>query len=467
MFSSCTSRLALVTVAGALVLAVSAPGASAATSRYVAPAGTGTDCSSAKPCKLEDAVKASGAGDEVIVKPGNYILWQGLSTPTGITIHGIPGQQRPILQTFVAGGIYLQNSTLRYADVYQADQFGSAVTAKGSTIDQVNFKGGTSAECVVATRSSTIRNSVVIARSSDGSGVCADALQSSNTSIVRNVTAVVGTGLAIEATAIDSTAYVTLSVNNTIAKTDGGIGLYVAGAAGSHAKLTVSNTNYANYKRVGDFGTVFVDAGKNQGTLPLFVNPALDDYRQRAGSVTIDAGASLGQLGAYDIDGDPRSIGAPDIGADEFVFATGGGGPTPSPGGGTGGTGSGGSGSGGTSGFAGVKLVSTALTLKRGLVTVKLSCPAATAGRCTGRTKLTARRKRAGSSAVATVKLGRARFSIAAGGQKKLKVRVSRAGRRMFAHKRRLRGWAASAAHDAAGLSKTTSSRVTIRKGTR
>jgi hypothetical protein len=68
---------------------------------------------------------------------------------------------------------------------------------------------------------------------------------------------------------------------------------------------------------------------------------------------------------------------------------------------------------------------------------------------------------------VATVKLGRARFSIAAGGQKKLKVRVSRAGRRMFAHKRRLRGRAASAAHDAAGLSKTTSSRVTIRKGTR
>jgi hypothetical protein len=467
MFSSCTSRLALVTAVGAVVLASSAPGASAATSRYVAPNGTGSDCSSAKPCKLEDAVNASGAGDEVIVKPGNYLLWQGLSTPAPITIRGIPGQPRPILQTFVAGGIYLQDSTLRYADVYQVDQFGSALTAKGSTIDQVGFKGGTLAKCVVATQNSTIRNSLVISRSSDGSGICANALQSSNTTIVRNVTSVVYEGQAIEATAIDSTANVSVSVKNTIAKTDGGIGLYVAGALGSHAKLTVSNTNYADYKRDGDLGTVFADAGKNQGTPPSFVNPAAGDYRQKAGSVTIDAGGSDGLIGTYDLDGDPRSVGAPDIGADEFVPATPGGGPTPPPG--TGGGGAGGSGGGGTAtgGFAGVKLISTALTLKRGLVVVKLSCPAGTAGRCTGVTKLSARRKRTGSRAAATVKLGRARFSIAAGGRAKLKVRVSRPGRRLFAHRRRLRGRAASGAHDATGLSKTTSSRVTIRKGTR
>ena len=43
--------------------------------------------------------------------------------------------------------------------------------------------------------------------------------------------------------------------------------------------------------------------------------------------------------------------------------------------------------------------------MKRGFLTLKLSCPVATAGRCTGVTKLTARRKR----------VGRARFSIAAG----------------------------------------------------
>ena len=54
-------------------------------------------------------------------------------------------------------------------------------------------------------------------------------------------------------------------------------------------------------------------------------------------------------------------------------------------------------------GFGGVKLMSTRLTLKRGFVVVKLSCPAGTAGRCTGVTKLSARRKRTGSRAAATV----------------------------------------------------------------
>jgi hypothetical protein len=116
--------------------------------------------------------------------------------------------------------------------------------------------------------------------------------------------------------------------------------------------------------------------------------------------------------------------------------------------------------------FAGVKLVSTRLTLAGRFITVKLSCPAATAGRCTGKTKLTARHRRAGSRTAATVTLGRAGFSIAAGKQAKVKVRVTRAGRRLFSKTRRLRGRAANAAHDGAGLSKTTATAVTIRKGT-
>jgi hypothetical protein len=98
---------------------------------------------------------------------------------------------------------------------------------------------------------------------------------------------------------------------------------------------------------------------------------------------------------------------------------------------------------------------------------VKLICPAGTTGRCIGVTRLSTRRKRTSSRAAATVRLGRAGFSIAAGTQAKVKVRVSRAGRRLFTKTRRVRGRAASAAHDEAGLSKTTVAAVTIRKGTR
>jgi hypothetical protein len=116
-------------------------------------------------------------------------------------------------------------------------------------------------------------------------------------------------------------------------------------------------------------------------------------------------------------------------------------------------------------GFAGVKLISTMLVLKRRVIVVKLSCPAATVGSCAGVTKLSTRRPRTASRAARTVRLGRAGFSIAAGGQAKVRVPVSRAGRRLFAHTRRLRGKAATAAHDAGGLSKTTITRVSIRKG--
>lgn len=476
MFSSSRSRLALVTVAGAVVLAVSAPGASAATSRYVAPSGTGTDCSAAKPCNFEDAVKASGAGDEVVMTPGSYYQGNGLQSSAAISIHGVAGEPRPHIKLEFAS-LWLKNTTLRYVEVEQAHPTLAALSASESTIDQVVVKGPYFGDCALSVDNSTVRNSVVIARS-DGSAVCAYAFQSYNATMVRNVTAVAGDGVAIDVGAVDSTANVTVSVRNTIAKAAGGFGLYVEGALGSHAKLTASNTNYANYRRVGDFGTVFADAGSNQSTPPLFVDAAKGDYRQKAGSVTIDAGAVDGLIGSFDLDGDPRSIGAPDIGADEFVPPpppAGGQTPPPVPGGSGSGSGSGGSatgtGAGGTgtagSGFAGVKLVSTALTLRRGFVTVKLSCPAASAGRCTGSTNLSARRKRSGSRAAATVRLARGRFSVAAGSRTTLKLRVSPAGRRLFAHTHRLRGRAANSARDAAGLSKTTSTRVTIRKGTR
>ena len=63
--------------------------------------------------------------------------------------------------------------------------------------------------------------------------------------------------------------------------------------------------------------------------------------------------------------------------------------------------------------------------------------------------------------------LGRARFSIAAGTRATVKVRVSRAGRRLFARTSRLSGRAATAAQSAAGESKTTVAAVTIRRRSR
>ena len=48
-------------------------------------------------------------------------------------------------------------------------------------------------------------------------------------------------------------------------------------------------------------------------------DPLLDEtYHLQEGSTAIDAGAEAGV--DHDIDGDPRPLGAPDIGADEWLF---------------------------------------------------------------------------------------------------------------------------------------------------
>jgi hypothetical protein len=98
--------------------------------------------------------------------------------------------------------------------------------------------------------------------------------------------------------------------------------------------------------------------------------------------------------------------------------------------------------------------VSTRLIFKRRLIVLTLRCPAGTVGRCAGVTKLSARR----------VVLGRSGFSIPAGHRTNVKVRVSRAGRRLLARARRVTGKDANVARNGAGQSKATVARVTIRR---
>ena len=107
-------------------------------------------------------------------------------------------------------------------------------------------------------------------------------------------------------------------------------------------------------------------------------------------------------------------------------------------------------------GFAGVKLVSPRLALSGKFITLKLSCPAATVGGCSGRTRLAAKR----------LTLGKARFSIAAADRVRVRVRVTRAGLRRLHRVRRLHGRDVSAAHDGSGASKTSVTHVTIRRRT-
>jgi hypothetical protein len=438
-------------VLGAAVLA---PNATAVPQRYASPSGAGTACTSAAPCTITRAIKHATAGDEVIVEPGTYHLTEMLGTPPQTSIHGVAGKPRPRL-VFTGGGMtgmFLNaGSTLRYVELDQTVADRHALYAYEATVDQVIAKASYWYGTVYI--QGTMRNSVVLSSGANGRALMTDASGSVNEATYRNVTAVAtgSGGVAIDAVG-GQARNVTIHAINTIAQGGPGGADLQARTDSSGARATIEAT-HASYAVMSTSGThaEIVDVGGNQHLAPLFTDPAAGDYRQRAGSPTIGAGADSAANGTLDFEGDARAIGATDIGADEApappapVPATPAApGPSPAP------------------GFAGVALSSTRLTLTRGFVTLRLSCPAETAGPCSGSTRLTAAARRS----AARVRLGRASFSIAPGKQARVRVRVSRAGRRLVSRKRRLSARARNVAHDAAGVSRTTVAAVTIRKAT-
>jgi hypothetical protein len=470
MLTSRTLRLALLIVLGALAATASTvPPASAAAQRYAGPTGAGTACTSASPCSITQAIGGAMSGDGVIVYPGDYPLTSTLTDGRQIMIQGVAGRPRPRLLFSGAGqhGLRLDfGSTLRYVEVDQAAADKALFAAAGANVDQVIARASGVGEPTASIRSSTIRNSVVVASGTNGRALGTETGGDAITSTYRNVTAIAtgSGGVPIEALALTA-GQATIHLVNVIAYGGGpgALGLLArTDSSGAQATITVTHTSYQSADEIGG-NTALVDGGGNPGGAPVFVSPAAGDYRQAAGSPTIGAGLDEPINGAFDVDGDPRTIGTTDIGADEFIVA-----PTPTTGAptptaplttpATSPT---------TPAFSGVKLVSSRLTFARRFIALKLSCPAGTIGRCSGRAKLTARHRRADSSTARRVFLGRAGFAIAAGRQATVRVRVPRAGRRLLSGVRRLSGKCINAADDGAGQSKTTVAAVTIRRRNR
>lgn len=528
---------------GALIaMAIVAPAASADTQRYASPSGVdAADCSPANPCSITKAVSSASAGDEVIVAPGDYQLTKTLATPAQITIRGVAGQPRPRLHFVGAGQTGLAigfNSLLRYVEIDQAEPTAGLYSAPGR-VDQVIVTGpGGGPLCTGQISDSIVRDTIFVARGANGRALCSLAILGIKTaSTVLNVTAMAtgANGVAIHADTVGATSSTNLNLVNVIARGGpGGADLKTSTYNGGTATISASHTNYGTESVNG--GNIANAGGNQLYKTPLFVNAAAGDYRQAAGSPTIDAGVNQPINGAYDVGGDPRRIGTTDIGADEFLVppaaTTGAAGvvtgqsatlhgsvvakgiptsyrfeygrtaaygkatPTVPVGGGlypvaaaaklsglspattyhyrivasnAGGMTKGADHTFKTAGsappppppapFAGVRLVSTHLTTAGRFVTLKLRCPAGTVGNCSGQTKLSARKR-----AATKVRLGRVTFSIAPGQQAKLRLRVSRPGRRLLAHTSRLRGKATNTARDAVGQAKTTVAAVTIRR---
>jgi hypothetical protein len=112
-----------------------------------------------------------------------------------------------------------------------------------------------------------------------------------------------------------------------------------------------------------------------------------------------------------------------------------------------------------------------AVTLtRRGVAAVALTCPGdEVSGPCQGRLTLRTVRKleRPGRARAKRIRLGSRRFSIGAGRTVKVRIKLSKANRRLVTVHRRVRVGALAAVHDQAGNSRAAKSRFKLRSRAR
>ena len=414
------------------------------------------------------------------------------------------------------------NSSLRWVEVDQAaGSDASAIFSSGSLVDQVIAKAA--GDGVTAyIQNGTLRNSIVLASGASGYAIVTDTTGATNHSTYRNVTAIASgvSGIAVQVRAGFASGVASADLINVIARGSAALKA-VTDSTGAHATITVNHSNYLVGAKTGTNAAI-VDGGANQSVYPSFGN----DYREVIGSGTINAGVNDPANGTLDVDGDPRTIGTTDIGADELVPVP----AVPSTGLASDVTDRSAtlSGSLDPGGVPTEYHFEYGLTDAYGAVTPSVSAAGAASASVDGLSPSTTYHFRlvasnsagvaAGPDATFTtspspapsalptpapafagvqlasaklvmrgglvrltltcpvhctgtttlvarrVVLGHARFSIAAGGRATVRLRVSAAGRRLLALTRRLAATATSVAHDDAGAAKATTARVTIRR---
>lgn len=314
-------------VLATVALLLGAPVAQGA-QRYASPSGSGEACSQAEPCSLTEAIGKAASNDEVIVTSGSYEVKARIDAPIGLSnvyIHGDPAAPMPhIAASLIESPFSFSEGTgirLSYLEIVnKAEDAMGAACGTGGSIDRVRvLVGGEFARGVFFGAGCRVHDSLVRAEGKSSIALQATASFGNETLVTRNVTAI-ATGpesVGIEAVyaGFGIPGTMTLDLKNAIASGESS-DLAANGFGGGTATMIATNSNFDSVKPIGEST---ITGSPNQAAAPLFVNAAAGDYREAAGSPTIDAG-STDQIGALDFEGNPRVLGAaPDIGAFEFV----------------------------------------------------------------------------------------------------------------------------------------------------
>jgi len=331
-------RIARVLGAGAAVLSVSTTTALASV-RYASPYGTNqAPCTQQLPCDIVTAINDAPANSNITLNPGTY----GSPTPIAtsltdngrdLSIHGIAGQSRPVIDTTAAHGISLSGaSTLSDVDVEDTSTAESAaaiwVTAAPAMIgDVIGHVTGPSG--IACNAEGVLIDSVCWSQGTDGVASTVPTpppLSASVTATLRNDTLIAsGTGGDAVQLNGESLTAIEIDLYNTIA---GGAGEDIVAqsspsdTAGS-VIVTAHDSNFATVEQGSGGGTLTVpssSANGDQSATPVFADAAGGNFHELSGSPTIGAGADSSLNGSTDLDGNPREMaGKTDIGAYEYI----------------------------------------------------------------------------------------------------------------------------------------------------
>jgi hypothetical protein len=315
----------------ALVLLALLPAPARASVLHVAPGGSGGACSPAAPCDLARAFGDAGTGDEIDLAPGTYVQDGSLPSPVpDLHVHGPATGEAPLISFTGTARLSLfgAGARLERVRVSGAPTLGLPV-AQAPVLDHVIARsGGAGDGC-----SATVAVHDSACSSAGGAGFALRSVNGVTMSLdLRSATFAGGSyGFELRTYAADATA-VAIAARNVIFRGLGGdvrLDPYRPGGSDVDVTLNAAHSRYAITNTAPDSGSAppaqIVDAGGNVSLDPGFRDLAAGDLRLTDGAVTVDAGSGTAPLGATDVRGYPRTIGAaPDIGAYEHV-------PVPAP----------------------------------------------------------------------------------------------------------------------------------------